>query len=45
VAFNAFKAAGAPAVELVDPFSFADHGGCAPFSLFGTKTWFDGLKK
>lgn len=45
VAFNAFKAAGAAAVELFDPFPPADHGTCAAFSLFGTKQWFDSLKK
>ncbi len=45
VAYSAFKAAGAPSVELYDPVPFADHNGCAPFSLFGTKLWFDSLKK
>lgn len=45
VAFDTFKAAGAPAVELVDPFSIADHGGCAPFALLGAKFWFDGFKQ
>ena len=45
VAFDAFKAAGAPAVELVDPFSSADHGCCAPFALLGAKFWFDGFKQ
>ena len=45
VAFDTFKAAGAPAVELVDPLSFANHGGCAPFALLGTKFWFDSLKQ
>lgn len=45
VAFDAFKAAGAPAVELVDPLPFADHGGCAAFALLGTKYWFDGFRQ
>jgi dienelactone hydrolase len=45
VAFNAFKTAGAPAVEFFDPVPFADHGTCAPFSLFATKLWFDSLKR
>lgn len=45
VALNAFKAAGAPSVELVDPFFLADHGRCAPFALYGAKLWFDSLRK
>ncbi|MGE3310062.1 MAG: lipase family protein [Limisphaerales bacterium] len=45
VAFDAFKAAGAPAVELIDPFAFSDHSGCVPFALLGTKYWFDGLRE
>ncbi len=45
VAFDAFKAAGAPAVELLDPFAFADHTACVPFALLGTKYWFDGLRQ
>jgi len=45
VAFDTFKAAGATAIELIDPLPFADHGGCAPFALLSTKSWFDSMKQ
>ncbi len=45
VAFDAFKAAGAASIELIDPLAFADHSGCAPFALLSTKYWFDSLKQ
>lgn len=45
VAVDAFRSQGAPAVEFFDPVPFANHGTCAPFALFGTKLWFDSLKR
>jgi hypothetical protein len=45
VAFDAFKAAGATKIELVDPFSVANHSLCVPFALLGAKTWFDSLRE
>lgn len=45
VALAVFRNAGATTVEFYDPVPSADHGGCAPFSLLGSKLWFDSLKK
>lgn len=45
VAFDSFKAAGAPAVELIDPLPIASHTGCVPFALLGAKLWFDSLRQ
>ncbi len=45
IAFQTFKAAGAPSVERIDPLPFADHSTCAAFVLIQAKGWFDGLKR
>ncbi|MBL9136810.1 MAG: hypothetical protein JNK85_13115 [Verrucomicrobiales bacterium] len=45
VAFDTFKAAGAVSVELIDPFSLANHSTCALLALPQAKLWFDSLKQ
>ena len=45
VAFDAFRAAGATQVELVDPNPGANHGACAEPSLLAAKAWFDSLRR
>lgn len=45
VAFDTFKAAGAPSIELIDPFSLANHSTCALLALPQAKLWFDSLKQ
>ena len=44
-AYDAFVAAGATQVQLLDPLPIADHGACAPVALFASKIWFDSLKR
>jgi len=43
VAYAAMLANGAPDVQRLDPFRFADHGTCAPFALLAAKAWIDTL--
>jgi acetyl esterase/lipase len=42
-AYNAWTAAGAPALDTVN-FGNYDHNGCAPFAFLNAKGFFDGLK-
>jgi hypothetical protein len=45
VAFEAFQAAGASQVQLLDLNPNADHGGCTLPSLLAAKVWFDSLRQ
>lgn len=45
VAYQAFRAAGATQVELLDPVPGATHGDCAAPSLLAAKAWFDSLRQ
>jgi hypothetical protein len=44
-AYNSFISRGAVEVQLIDPFSHADHGLCAGLSLLMAKQFFDELKR
>lgn len=45
VALARFKELNAESVTLIDPFFFANHSDCAPFSLLQARTWFESLRQ